>query len=142
MPCWKTYSSSAVCSHAHSLTTRTRVAQGQQGSSRLLWCVKTTCHPGVMSHPLQHLTLTTSTSSLSPTSPIFQSFSPSQSHSLVLDPKRSGGSTESPSPTFQFIHTFHLSLPSRGDTESTDSRTVWSTGHTKSARRSRAQHHC
>ena len=53
----------------------------------------------------QRYPLCTSTRSLSPTSPIFQSLSPSQSHSLVLDPytcadpRRSGGSTESPSPT-------------------------------------------
>ena len=63
------------------------------------------CDPRVVSRSLPHLTLTTSTSSLSPTSPIFQSFSPSQSCPLVQDlytcddPQRSGGSTEIPSPT-------------------------------------------
>ena len=30
------------------------------------WCVKITCHPSVMSHPLQHLSLSTSARSLSP----------------------------------------------------------------------------
>ena len=67
---------------------------------------KTVCHPRVMSHSLPHLTPTTSTSSLSPASSIFQSFSPLQSCPLVLDPlkpcddsRRSGGSTEIPSPT-------------------------------------------
>ena len=43
-------------------------------------------HPRVMSRSLPHLTLTTSTSSLSPTSPIFPTFSPSQSCPLVHDP--------------------------------------------------------
>ena len=91
-----------VCSHAHSRTTQTREAQGQQGISRLLWCAKRTCHPSVMSNPL-HLSLSTSTRSLSSTSLVFQSFSPSRSHSLVLDPfscpRRSGGSAKIPSPT-------------------------------------------
>ena len=67
---------------------------------------KTVCHPRVMSRSLPHKTLTTSTSSLSPASSVFQPFSPSQSFPLVLDPYipcddswRSGGSTENPSPT-------------------------------------------
>ena len=53
-----------------------------------------------MSHSLPHLTLTTSTSSLSPmssTSPIFPTVSLTHTRSVVLDPyvpRQSGGSTE------------------------------------------------
>ena len=52
-------------------------------------CPKNKCHPCVMSHPLPHLTLTTSTSSLSPissTSPIFPMVSPTHRRSVVHDP--------------------------------------------------------
>ena len=82
-----------VCSQAHSLTTRTRVAQGQQGSSRLLWCVR---KMSSQRHISSFAALVTEH---------FYTFSPSQSHSLVkdprtcADPRRSGGSIEIPSPT-------------------------------------------
>ena len=62
-------------------------------------------HPSVMSHMLPHLSLNTSTRSLSPTSPIFRPSSPSLSCPLELDQEtlrdslRSGGSTRSASPT-------------------------------------------
>ena len=62
-----------------------------------------------MSRTLPHLTLTTSTSSLSPissTSPIFPTVSPSQTSLMILNPKipcdvprQSGGSTQIPFPT-------------------------------------------
>ena len=45
------------------------------------------CHPRVMSRSLPHLTLTTSTSSLSPTSPILQSSSLHTPNLLTHDPK-------------------------------------------------------
>ena len=47
---------------------------------------KTFCHRGVMSRSLPRLTLTTSTSSLSPTSPILQSFSSTHPSLLSHDP--------------------------------------------------------
>ena len=50
-----------VCSHAHSLTTRTRVAQGSPGLRTGV--LKIICHPSVMFHPLQYLSLSTSTRS-------------------------------------------------------------------------------
>ena len=60
-----------------------------------------------MSHSLPHMTLTTSTSSLSPiscTSPIFPKVSPSQKSRMILNPyiicdgpRQSGGSTQIPS---------------------------------------------
>ena len=88
------------CTDAHSVSA-TDTAQHDHISSREHAWLKS-----VMSHSLPHLTLTTSTSSLSPASSIFQSFSPLQSSPLVLDPfvpcddsRRSGGSTEIPSPT-------------------------------------------
>ena len=84
----------------HSHITRTRVAQAQQGVPKLVR------HPRVMSRPLPHSTLTSCTSSLSPTSPIFQSFSPTQSGPLSYDlyvhcddPRRSDGITKSTTPT-------------------------------------------
>ena len=61
-----------TCHHANtrgSRASRLRIAR--------IGVPKRVCHPRVMSRSLPHLTLTTSTSSLSPTSPIFQSFSPS-----------------------------------------------------------------
>ena len=64
------------------------------------------CHPRVMSHSWPHLTLTTSTSSLSPASPIFPTVSPTHTRSLVHDPylpcdvpRKSGGPTQIPSLT-------------------------------------------
>ena len=107
-----------ACTDAHSVSA-TYTAQHDHISSRKhawlksaqlriarIGLSKTVCHPRVMFHSLPHLTLTTSTSSLTPASSIFQSFSPLQSCPLVLDPyvpcddsRRSGGSTEIPSPT-------------------------------------------
>ena len=59
-----------------------------------------------MSHSLPHLTLTTSTGSLSLTSPIFPTISPTHTSALVHDPylpcevpRHSGGSTHIPSLT-------------------------------------------
>ena len=71
------------------------------------WCLyKNNCHPRVMSHFLPHLTLTTSTSSLSTTSPFFPTMSPTHTRPLVHDeylpcdvPRKSGGSTLIPSLT-------------------------------------------
>ena len=63
-------------------------------------------HPRAMSHSLPHLTLTTSTRSLSPissTSPMFPTVSPSQTSPTILNPylpsdvpRQSGGSTQIP----------------------------------------------
>ena len=70
---------------------------------------KTTCHPRVMSHMLPHLPQNTSSRSLSPTSPVFRTSSPSLTCPLsahsglecehLRDPRRSGGYTNSASPT-------------------------------------------
>ena len=64
------------------------------------------CHRRVMSRSLPHLTLTTSTRSLSPTSTIFPTFSPSHPSPLAHDPclhcgdpRQSDGSTQIPSLT-------------------------------------------
>ena len=71
-------------------------------------CPKNNCHPRVMSHSLPHLTLTTSTSSLSPISStlIFPTVSPSQTSPMILNPyipcdgpRQSGGSIQIPSLT-------------------------------------------
>ena len=93
---------------------RTHAAQNDHFSSRgLAWfkiaslgVPKTFCHPRAMSRSLPHLTLTTSTSSLSHTSPILQSLSPTHSSLLTHDPcihcddsRRSDGSSDLPSPT-------------------------------------------
>ena len=59
------------------------MAQGRTAQGCTQWCLKSSCHQRVMSHSLPHLTLTTSTSSLSPTSPIFQSSSPSRPSPLA-----------------------------------------------------------
>ena len=72
--------------YASCIITRTRVAQGPNGSRIARLCERFR-HPRVMPRSLPHLTLTTNTNSLSPTSPILQSFS------------RSGGSSEIPSLT-------------------------------------------
>ena len=70
------------------------------------WCLKNNCHPRVMSHSLPHLTLTISTRSLSPTSPILPTISPSHPSPFAHDPylpcevpRQSGGSTQIPSLT-------------------------------------------
>ena len=76
--------STSHCTVWSLVITRTRVDQELNGSS--LGLPKIVCHPRVMSRSLPHLTLTTNTSSLSPTSPILQSFSPSHSSLLTHDP--------------------------------------------------------
>ena len=82
------------------------MAQEPNGS-RLQPLVRTkiVCHPRVMSRRLPHLTLTTSTSSLSTTSPIIPSSSPTLPDLLTHDPylpcedsRRSGGTKKFPSP--------------------------------------------
>ena len=57
-----------------------------RGSSLRICVPKTFCHPRVMSRSLPHLTLTTSTSSLSRTSPILQSSSSTRPSLLSHDP--------------------------------------------------------
>ena len=94
-----------VAQHDHIFITRTRVAQELEGSG-LHMCPKHNCHPRVMSHSLPHLTLTTSTSSLSPissTSPICPTVSPTHTRPMALDPHlpcdvplQSGGSIQNP----------------------------------------------
>ena len=80
--------------------TRTRVAPELEGSGLHIF------HPRVMSRSLPHLTLTTSTSSLSLSSPIFPTVSPTHTRSLVHDPylpcevpRQSAGSTQIPALT-------------------------------------------
>ena len=91
-----------VCSHAHALTTR---GSRMHSPGLRIGVLKIICHPSVMSHPLQHLSLSTTTRSLSPTSPIFRPPLLPQSGPLEMDPytvrdsMRSGGFTEIPSPT-------------------------------------------
>ena len=101
MPCLSTCSSSAQSAHMHIHSPREHAwLKGQQGSSRLLWYVKITCHPSVMSHPLQHLSLGASARSLSPTSlfrrPLphspdrwYRIHIPAHIHSGVSDPLKS-----------------------------------------------------
>ena len=85
----------------HNVITRTREAQDCTS-----FVSQNCCHPRVMSCPLPHLTLTTSTSSLSSTSPIFATFSHPHPSPLAHDPclpcdvpRQSGGSTQIPSLT-------------------------------------------
>ena len=102
-----------ACTDAHSVSAR-HTAQSDHFSSReharsssLRTCVpKAFCHPRVMSRSLPHLTLTASTSSLSPTSPILQSSSFTHPSLLSLGPcihydelRRSCGSSDLQSPT-------------------------------------------
>ena len=75
-----------------------------RGSRMHIFVSRNSCHPRVMSRSLPQLTLTTSTSSLSPTSSIFPTFSPSHPNPLAHDPyllcedsRPSGGSTQIPS---------------------------------------------
>ena len=77
-----------------------------RGSSSRICVPKTFCHPRVMSRSLPHLTLTTSTSSLSLTSPILQSSSSTHPSLLSHDPwihsddsRRSCGSSDLPQVT-------------------------------------------
>ena len=74
-----------VCQHIilHSLITFHHA--NTRGSSLRIRVPKTVCHPRVMSRSLLHLTLTTSTSSLPPTSPILPCTHPSL---LSHDPKK------------------------------------------------------
>ena len=73
--CSSTYSSTAQSAHMHIHSSREHAWLKGAQSRIAHWCVKITCHPSVMSHPLQHLSLSTSTRSLSPTSPIIQPLS-------------------------------------------------------------------
>ena len=82
------------------------MAQERTSSRIAHFLTQNNCHPRVMSRSLPHLTLTTSTSSLSPTSPIVPTFSPSHpspsAHDPYLpcqDPRQRGGSTQIPSLT-------------------------------------------
>ena len=77
MTCLCTYWLSAQISHTCIHTSREQAWLKHNKASQ-----KIVLHPRVMCRPLPHSTLTSSTSSLSPTSPIFQSFSPTQSGSL------------------------------------------------------------
>ena len=96
-----------VCQHItlHSLLT---FHHADMRGSRLRNCVPKTvvCRPRVMSRSLPHLTLTTSTSSFSPTSPILQSSSSTHPSLLSHDPyfhcddsRRSCGSSDLQSST-------------------------------------------
>ena len=86
---------------------RTRVAQELEGSGLHIFVCQNNGHPCVMSHFLPHLTLTRSTSSLSPASLIFPT-NPPPTHTrlLVHDPylpcevpRQRVGSTQIPPPT-------------------------------------------
>ena len=88
--------STSHCTVQSLFITRTCVAQ----SSSVRICVpKTFCHPRVMSRSLPHLTVTTSTSSLSPTSPILQSSSSTHPSLLSHGPYKHCGSSDLQSPT-------------------------------------------
>ena len=97
--------STSNCTIGSLFITRTRVTQGR--TAQALVCPEIVCHPRVMSRSLQHLTLTTRTSSFSPTSPIWQSSSSTHSSLLMHDPflhcedsRLRGGSSEIPSPSY------------------------------------------
>ena len=85
------------------------MAQELEGSGLHIFVSLKNGHPHVMSHSLPHLTLTTSTRSLSPissTSPIFPTVSPHKqdlwysTHNLPCGvPRQSGGTTQIPSLT-------------------------------------------
>ena len=88
--------SNSLIHHANTSVSRANTAQ-----DCALWClVKRFRHPSVMSHVLPHVSLNTSTRSLSLTSLIFRPFSPPLSGPLELDQetlrysRRSGGSTK------------------------------------------------
>ena len=89
--------SHTACKDAHSVSAHTLKSmitfhhantRGSRAHSSGLHALvsQNNCHPRVMSRSLPHLKLTTSTSSLSPISPIFQSFSPSHPIPLAHDP--------------------------------------------------------
>ena len=102
------YSTYQIAQHDH-ISSRDHAwlkAQELEGSGLHVFVSWNDCHPRVMSHTLPHLTLTTSTSSLSPTSPIFPTISPTHTRPSVHDPhlpceipRQSGGSTQIPSLT-------------------------------------------
>ena len=102
------YSTYRVAQHDHISSREHAWLKSWKAQDRTSSCHQNNCLPRVMSHSLPHLTLTTSTSSLSPiasTSPVFPTVSPSQTSTMVLDPyipcdvpRQSGGSTQIPSP--------------------------------------------
>ena len=75
-----------VCQHITLHSPITFRHANMRGSSSMICVPKTVCHPRVMSRSLPHLTLTTSTSSLSPTSSILQSSSSTRPSLLSHDP--------------------------------------------------------
>ena len=97
----------------HSMITfhhaKTRASRAQRLRITRIGVLKRFRLPRVMSRSLPHLTLTTSTSSLSPissTSPIFPTVSPLHTSPMILDPcipcdvpRQSGGSAQIPSLT-------------------------------------------
>ena len=103
---------STVCQHItlHSLITFSRL--------HALVRLKIVCHPRVTSRSVRHLTLTSSTSSLSTISPIIHSFfsctsRPVDARSvLTLRWRRRGGTSEFPSPT-PWRHLVFNCVPSR-----------------------------
>ena len=87
-----------ACTDAHSVSAHTlhsmitfhhantRGSKELNGSRLHSFASRVSCHPRGVSRSLPHLTLTTSTSSLSPSSPFLPTFSPSHPSLLVLDP--------------------------------------------------------
>ena len=101
-----------ACTDAHSVSQHilnrmiTFHHANTRGSRLHIFVSQNICHVRVMSRSLPHLTQTTGTSSLSPTSPIFPTISPTHTRSLAHDPylpcdvpRQSGGSTQIPSRT-------------------------------------------
>ena len=98
-----------ACTDAHSVSQHilnrmiTLHHANTRGSRLHIFVSQNSFHPRVMSRSLPHLIMTTSTSSLSPTSQIFPTFSPTQPSPLAHDPYlfsedpgQSGGSTQIP----------------------------------------------
>ena len=98
------YSTFTVAQHTHISSREHAWFKMKDCASACPW---NNCHPRVMSCSLPHLTLTTSTSSLSTvssTSPVFPTVSSTHTRSMVLNPyipcdspRQSGGSTQIPS---------------------------------------------
>ena len=100
------YSTYRVAQHDHISSREHAWPKSCQAQDCTSLCPWNDCHPRVMSHSLPHLTLTTSTSSLSlspisSTSPIFPTVSPSQTSPMTPNPwkpcdvpRHSGGSTQ------------------------------------------------
>ena len=101
-----------ACTDAHSVSQHilnrmiTCHHANARGSRLHIFVSQRSCHPRVMFRSLPHLTVTTSTRSLSLTSPIFPTFSPSHPSPLAHDPylpcedpQQGGGSTQIPSLT-------------------------------------------